>query len=259
MPDIKKILTMIGTEINKLGSMGEIKLLKENEKYSEEVNLVVKYKKSFWITNTDDPKAFIKEIPDHNIINYSVYFKEMKKMGWQDSKIREEILKKKERYKNKNVLSIIVIPVLLYGNAIGHVSVYTSLKSLKNLRITDVYYMKALADVASEALTKAKLFKLDTGIDYEIEVLNLSAGGAYLEVTSKYIIKFLHEGLHLKIGFKFSGREVETVSEIRRIDFFEESARIALKFIELSAKDQEYIEEYVKKHIAFLKTQKPVG
>ena len=256
VPDIKKILMMIGSEVNKIGSVGEIKILKDEEKYTEEVGFVVKYKKAFWLPNTNEAKTYIKEIPDQNIINFGMYFKEMKQLGWQDSRISEEILKRRTNYNQQNILSIIVVPIMLFENVIGQISVNTSQKSVKNLRITDVYYLKALADIVSEALTKAKLFKLDTGVDYLIDVTNLSASGASLEVKSRYILKFLHQGLRIKAGLKFSGRIVETISEIRRIDFHEESSYVAIKFIEISTKDQDFIEDYVKKHIDFLRSGK---
>lgn len=256
VPDIKKVLAMVGAEIKKISMKSEIKLHKEGDNFPEEISLVKKHKLPFWIMDTANPKNYIKEIPTADIINYNQYFKEKMKEGWQESKIREELVKREAKYKKQGLGSVIVCPVKLFDNVIGHISVITLSQDTRKLRTNDVYYVNALADIISEALAKAKLFKLDTGTDYEIPVINISAGGAYLEVNSQYIIKFLHEMMHLKASFKFSGKIVDAICEIRRIDFIGETVRLATKFIEISTQDQDFLEEYVKNHIAFTKTQK---
>lgn len=256
VPDIKKVFAMIGAEIKNISSHSEIKLHKEGEKYPEEVSLVIKYKKPFWIMETADPKNYIKEIPANDVINFSSFFKEMKRAGWNDARIREEILKRQQRYNTQKIHSVAVVPIKLFENVIGHILTLASDQTARTLRQSDIYYLMALADIASEALAKARLFKLDTGSEYEIPVHNISAGGAYLEVNSQYIIKFLQESMHLKTGLKFSGKEIESISEIRRIDFIGESVRLAIKFIEMAAPDQEFIENFVRKTIDFNKQQK---
>ncbi len=138
---------------------------------------------------------------------------------------------------------------MLYQNVIGHILVLTTEHSLKTLRITDVYYLKALADIVSEALAKARLFQLDTGSEFDIKVFNISAGGVYMEVSSQYIIKYLQEKMHIMATIRIENREIETISEIRRIDFIGQDVRIAVKFLEIKPADQTFIERYVQKHI----------
>lgn len=256
IPDIKKVLGMVGAEIKKISLKSEIKLHKEDEQFPEEVMLVKKYKLPFWIMDTTNPKNYIKEISTTDIINFSTFFKEKMKEGWQESKIREELVTREAKYHKQGFGSLIISPIKLFDNVIGHISVITMIHDTRKLRINDVYYIKALTDIVSEALAKTKLFKLDTGMDYEIPVLNISVGGAYMEVNSPYIIKFLHEMMHIKASFKFSGKIVEAVSEIRRIDFMGEAIRMATKFMQISDQDQNFLEKYVKNHIAFTKTQK---
>lgn len=255
VPDIKKVLAMVGEEIKKISLVSEIKIHKDEDKLPEEVLMVKEYKMPFWIADAANPKEYIKEIPTGDIINLNMFFKEKMNKGWQESKIREELVKKEQRYAKQGIGSFVICPIKLFENVIGHISIFTKAADPRKLRLTDVYYVKALADIVSESLAKARLFKLDTGADYDIPVINISAGGAYLEVNSQYIIKFLHELMHLKTSFKFSGKTVDAISEIRRMDFIGESVRLALKFTEIATPDLDFLEEYVKNHISFTRTR----
>lgn len=254
VPDIKKVLAMVGKELNNLGPVSEIKLHKENEQYSEEIKLVIRYNKPFLVANSTNPKSYVSEFPANDMINYSAFLKELRKSGWNNDQLREAIITRQKTLLSQGIRSIMVVPIKLFDNVIGHILIKTMQNDPKELRISDVYYVMALADIVSEALAKGKLFNLNTGKDYDIPVINISAGGVYLEVNSPYINKFLHEDMKLQLDIKIIKKEIQTSAEIRRIDYVDKTVRLAIKFLQIDEESQKYIEEFVNHQLEYVKS-----
>ena len=257
VPDIRKILLMIGNELKTICPNTEIKLHKDGEPLAEEVQLVRRFKKPFWISDTTNAKDLIKDIVSNDIFNYSLLFKEMKSAGADDQKIGAEILARQKRYTDTGIASIIVVPVRMFESVIGHISLVSLMPVVRNFRISDVYYVMALADIVSEALAKARLFKLDTGAAFDIPVINIGSGGVYLAVNSQYIIKFLNVRMKLGLDLHIMNRVIETVSEIRRIDFSGDAANVALRFVQVKPDDQIIIEQYIRNYLDYVRTSRP--
>lgn len=257
IPDIRKILLMIGNELKTICPNTEIKLHKDGERLAEEVQLVQRFKKPFWISDTTNVKDFIKDIVSNDIFNYSLFFKEMKSTGADDQQVGAEIVHRQKRYAEAGIASIIVVPIRMFESVIGHISLVSLMPVIRNFRISDVYYVMALADIVSEALAKARLFKLDTGASFDIPVINIGSGGAYLAVNSQYIIKFLNVRMRLGLDLNIMNRVIETVSEIRRIDFSGDAANVALRFIQVKPDDQVLIDQYIRSYLDHLRTSRP--
>lgn len=254
VPDIKKVLAMVGKELNSIGPISEIKLHKENEKYDEEINLVIRYNKPFLVSNSSNPKSYVSEFPANDMINYAAFLKELRRSGWDNNRLREAIIERQTKLTSLGIRSIMVIPIRLFDNVIGHIQIKTTQDTAKELRVSDAYYVMALADIVSEALAKGKLFNLNTGKDYDIPVINISAGGVYLEVNSPYINKFLHEEMKLQLDIIIIKKEIQTTAEIRRIDYIDKTVRLAIKFTRVDEETQKYIEEFVNHQLEYVKS-----
>lgn len=246
VPDIRKIFLMIGDELKTLCPNIEIKLHKEGEPLAEEVQLVQRCKKPFWISDTTNTKDIIKDIISNDVCNYSHLFKEMKSAGSDEEQIAIEVKNRQERYRKARIASVIVVPVRMFESVIGHISLASLFPVVRNFRISDVYYVMALADIVSEALAKSRLYKFDTGASFDIPVINIGTGGAYLAVNSQYIIKFLNIRMRLGLDLLIKERVIETVSEIRRIDFSGATANLALRFIEVKPEKQAVLDQYIR-------------
>ncbi len=181
----------------------------------------------------------------------------MKSSSLDDQKIESEIVARQKRYTDTGIASIIVVPIRMFESVIGHISLVSLMPVVRNFRISDVYYVMALADIVSEALAKARLFKLDTGASFDIPVINIGSGGAYLAVNSQYIIKFLNVRMRLGLDLNIMNRVIETVSEIRRIDFSGDAANIALRFIQVKPDDQVLIDQYIRSYLDHIRTSRP--
>jgi len=262
VPDVKRILGMVGEEIKKISTSNEVVLHKKNMKVGIEtkqlidaVKLVLKTKKSFLIEEIVDLRDMLKKSKNDEILNlFSLYLdKESSGMNSEDSK--KYIVEKFQVMKNLKISSFGIVPIMLFNNVIGHIVASTTEESMKSLKMTDLYYLKALADVISESLAKARLFKIDTGGEFDLPVLNISLGGAYLVINSQHIVKYLHEGILINVCMKFKNYVIETQAEVRRISYNKDSVGIGIKFTKMKNEPSEILKKFIGNRIGYDKAK----
>ncbi|MEM2538719.1 MAG: DUF1577 domain-containing protein, partial [Candidatus Methanomethylicia archaeon] len=149
---------MIQDELGNISDLGELVLHKQGENLPLPVIIVSKYKKCLLVEDTQDDTSYFKKYSVNEVISLSNF---MQDLQWSEEKIKEEIKKFKAFFTNNNIRSIAYVPIFLFENVVGHIRVASLLSKIsKILTVRDVFYIKALADIVSEALAKSKLFSL---------------------------------------------------------------------------------------------------
>ncbi|MCX8029672.1 MAG: PilZ domain-containing protein [Brevinematales bacterium] len=245
-PQIPLIIKMVNTELKGISNIGELFLHKQGENLPLPVIIISKYKKSLLIEDTQDPKSYYKKYFGDDIIPFTKF---MEDLNWNSSKIEEEIKKFIIFFQKNNIKSICYVPIFLFENTVGHIRVASLLdKVSKSLTIRDVFYIRSLGDIVSEALAKYKLFSLAQNSEYPLPVHDISIGGIKVEIE-QYLSKFLEAGTKVKLNIKFNnGKSISVKGKVLRIDAQEEKLFLAVEFENLDKSDEVIISDFIKKN-----------
>ncbi len=256
IPDIKRIFPLLAQELKKKAPLFEIKLYKNEETNPKRVDILKRYKETIYIANVRDSKAYFKDHHGLEAISFLSYFNDLKNSGKPDQVIKNELIQAMKDDIASTAVSYICSPIILFSQVIGHIFLGITEGSYSVFRDQDIYFVKYACDIITEALAKAKLHQLDTGKDFDVPTIDLSAGGVLIEMNDPFILKYLTGDMKLRIVLKVNEREVTTIGKIIRIEINEEkNTEIAVKFTELRWNDQEYIDTYVNRKIGMEKMQ----
>jgi hypothetical protein len=142
--------------------------------------------------------------------------------------------------------SYIYSPIFLFGDIVGYIYSAISEKRDRQYTVKEVIFVKSLADVASEAITKGKLFKADAEGDNRMTVENISQGGIMLNVKDPYLLKFLKENARLLLKIFIGKDEVRCIGVIVRTEKINDFISLGIKFTEISPKDERIIATFVE-------------
>lgn len=244
IPDIPKVMKLIMEEINKVGEKGKLILYKSGEKIPTPALIAKIYKTPLFVEDTEDDASYTRDFPTDQIMSFGKFFLDK---GWSYEKIKEEIEKLKIYYKSLNIKSIAYVPIILFNETVGHIECISNYRPLK---LRDIYYLRALADIVSETIAKYKLFSMEQSKEFPIPVIDLGAGGLKFE-AEQYMSKFIDVGTKLRIFINLEGKEIEAIGDILRLEYHKETKKlmVAVKFTEIPVDNQEYINKWVLKEL----------
>lgn len=245
-PNVSLIIKMIQDELVNISDLGELVLHKQGENLPLPVIIVSKYKKCLLVEDTQDDTSYFKKYSVNEVISLSNF---MQDLQWSEEKIKEEVRKFKAFFTNNNIRSITYVPIFLFENVVGHIRVASLLSKIsKILTVRDVFYIKALADIVSEALAKYKLFSLSSTNEFPLPIYDISPGGVKVEIE-QFLAKFLEPGTKVKLNIKFNdGKIIYPKGKILRIDTEEEKLFVAVEFENLDKTEEFIITDFVNKN-----------
>ncbi len=250
IPDIKKIITLISKEIKGRASVFEIKLYKKGDTYPKRIYVLKETKKTIFISSVNNSKSYIKSLPISNIMTYLPYIKKLYKKGKNKDSIKIELNSIMEEDKNLCLASYICSPIMLFDKVVGHIFLGLKENSITIFSESDAYIVKTGCNIISEALAKSRLHKLNTGDDFSVLVIDLSAGGLSMQFSDQFILKHISTHTRLRITLKVNEKEIRIIGNITRIDEQnDETAIVAVRFTDIRWLEQEHIEKYVNQQI----------
>jgi hypothetical protein len=252
VPDIKKIVQLIVQHLQSYADDSNIVLYKKNEDFPLPVRIIKELNETLYIKNTRDRSSYLSNVIP-KVISLGTYLKHLKEEGVDDGEIKDIMLKMINEDQKRGVRSYIYSPISLFGEVIGHIYVANIKTEFSD---QNVYITISMAEVISEAFVKTKLFQLKSAGSISADVINLSAGGALIEVNDQYVMKFIRPNTKLNLTLKItdvSGKthEYKCGAKVLRVMNAEGKNRVAIKFLELRWNEQDAVDKTVRKKIEF--------
>lgn len=245
VPNIKKILLLCRREIDKISDQMDIQIYKEEPPSSFQVRLLREFREALFVADTNNPRSYVEPYENFGFMSYNRAL--MQKSKDQAAEAKEIIKKMVIADREKNLKSYIYVPVVLSREVVGHVYTARTLSSEYPVFSTnDVYYVKSVADIVSEALIKARLFRLESGSELNVKVEDISLTGCLLVIDDPYIMKFMHQGVMVQVSFGFPDRIVEIRGEIRRVFSEDNKMKVGIHFAPLRRGTEEFLQKYIK-------------
>lgn len=244
-PDLKKIVTMIGNELSRFTNRFKTNIFKDLNSLSPLEKVVQYYKKTFWISDTDNLNNYVHLGGKYNMIGYEKYFELVKKT------LSPEILEQiRHNYISRNITSYCMVPVLIGDRVVGviEVSVPEDAK-YKKLTIYDIFYIKGMADILAEVVVKSKAFSEEEG---EFEVIDVSMGGILASTKNIYLPRSYAENAIVNLQLKLESNEVKTTARVVRYEYIPgENAglNVAFEFLGIGEEAKTEIGKFIRKYM----------
>ncbi len=251
-PDIKTIIQHIIVQLRSYADECNIVLYKKEDTFPRAVRVIRELKEAFYIRNTKDKGAYLTTTMA-KVVSLGSYLKKLKDKGYSDNDMKKEMLTIIAEDQKRGVKAYIYAPIVLFGEVIGHIYVANIKTEFSD---QNVYITISMAEIISEAFVKTKLFQLESRGAIKGDIINLSAGGALIEVNDQYVMKFIHPFTKLKVSLKMrdvTGTEhtFDCGAKVLRVLTNSGKNRIAMKFLELRWNEHDTIDKAVRKKIEF--------
>lgn len=245
-PDLKMVLSMISDELKRYSSRFKTNIFKDMEGLSPLEKVVFAYKKTFWISDTDNLNNYVHLGDKYGIIGYEKYFELVKKPISPD--ILEQI---RANYLNRGIISYCMVPILIGERVVGVIEVSVSDEgNYKNMTIYDIYYIKGLADILAEVYVKSKT--ADMSDDSSFSVQDISMGGILASTKNIYLTRSIGENSVVKLKLVMDGKEIMLDSRVVRYDYIpgqNAGLNVAFEFLTITNEDKAEIGNFIRKYL----------
>lgn len=251
-PDIKAIVHLIYMQLKTYADEYDINLYKKDEKFFLPVNIVKVLKETYFVRDIKDRKSYLSSaLP--KVVSLGSYLKYLTEKGQKEEDIKKIMISAISEDAKRGYRSYIFSPISLFGEVIGHIYVGNMRTGFSD---QNVYITINMAEIISEAFVKTKLFQLETKGTIKSKIINLSAGGALIEINDQYVIKFIKPNTRLKLHLQIKDvtgklHDFNCSAKVIRIFFINGKIQIGIKFMELRWNEHDIIDKFVRKKIEF--------
>ncbi len=245
-PDLKKIVGMIGEELSRFSNRFKINLFKDMNTLSPLERVVFNYKKTFWISDTQNLTNYVHLRDKYNIIGYEKYFEMVQKALSPDT--LEQI---RNSYLSKSIISYSMVPILIGDRVSGviEVSVPGENEKFKALTIYDIFYIKGLADILAEVVVKSKVGNVE---ENTFEITDISMGGILANTKNIYLARSIKEDSIVKVNLKLSNKDLEINARVVRYDYIpgkNAGLNVAFEFVAMDETKKAEVGRFIRQYL----------
>ncbi|MGC8766281.1 MAG: PilZ domain-containing protein [Brevinematia bacterium] len=241
-PDVKKVITMVIKEIEKITPNYDIILYKRGMTLPSSAIISRIFQKPLIVEDTSNLESYITMYDTFDIATYGDY---MRKMAWSENKVMDQVKKLRSTFLSQNIKSFICVPIKVINDVIGFIFCRSADRKFS---IKDVLYLDALSNIISEAYIKNKINSLKNAKELQIPVIDISAGGIRFEVDS-ILGKILKVDDSIRILLQIQNKSIQALGKIIRIDNTKNNKKlwVAAVFTFISPEDQQFILSFTTK------------
>jgi len=238
-PAIDKILISIKNLVSEFAQKIQIKVYKQNDKFDFIDEVLRDTKQIFLIYNSYEDSLDEKRFMDKDIMTIMDVFNYYIRKGEPRKRIEDKLLDLLQDRRNKRIFSECYIPLLLEDEVVGYIRLINDFDFHRNIKPMNALKTKQYAEVLVEALVKYDYFRLDSGKDYNIPVVDISAGGLLFRLEDEKLKRYLAKNTLLEIDINLPYRRINARGIVTRV--MKEHSEYAVKFQEIEQEDAEYL------------------
>lgn len=273
-PSINDILQGIKQLVSDFSQRFQVKIFKPEDSYSLEEQIVVESKKIFLIYDVFEDRIRDRRRYNEQILTIGNAYEFLVSKRGDSIRIERSIEKKLETLlrdkRQMRIFSECYVPLLLEGEVVGYIRLINYIDY--PLRIQPAYALRTAgyASLLVEALVKYNYFRLESGSECDIPVMNISAGGLLFQLEKHWLRQYLVLNAIIQMSIKFLSskgssplnlaapdllkkpeRQIEARGIIFRLEH--KTSSYGIKFQEINQDDVEYIDDLVKRIRAEMK------
>jgi hypothetical protein len=242
-PAIDKILSGIKRLVSDFSQSFQVKVYKLDEPLTIEEEVLKKTRKIFLIQNSFEDGLEEKALRDDRVIDIFDTCEHLIHEGESRSAAEGRLLDLLQRKRNRRIYSECLIPLLLEGEAVGYFRLTNDMDYHRSIKPQSALRVLRYAGILVEALVHYGYFRLESGDDFDVPIINISAGGVLFRLDKPALKGYLnlHTVLHLSI--RLANRQIEARGSVHRID--EERSEYGVQFDYVNEADARFIDDVV--------------
>jgi hypothetical protein len=244
-PAVDKILNGIKHLVSEFAQKFQVKVYKSDDRLTLPEQLVKESGKIFLIYNSYEDAIEDKRFYEDQILTVGSAYDYMISRGDPRQACEGRLIDMLQQLRNKRIFSECYVPMTLEGEAVGYLRLINDIDYHRSIKPAFAKRAAGYADILVEALVKYDYFSLESGGEFDIPVVNVSAGGLLFKLDKPNLQQYLITQTILQMSILFPHRQVEVRGVIHRID--EEGSEYGVSFQEINQDDIHYIESYVRK------------
>ncbi len=242
-PAVDKILAGIKRLVSDFAQNIQVKIFKADEELSFEEDILKRAKKIFLIYNVDEDNIEERKFIEEKILTISDAYEFLIREGVSRKSAESKLLDLLQQKRNTGVFSECLIPLRLEGEAVGYIRLSSDMDHHRSIKPKFAFRATRYAGILVEALVKYDYFTLESGDDFDVPIVNISAGGLLFKLDGSTMKQYLIIRTTLMMSIRFPSRQVEASGTIHRID--EERSEFGVKFAVINEADSLFIDDVV--------------
>jgi uncharacterized protein YlxP (DUF503 family) len=244
-PAVDKILNGIKHLVSEFAQQFQVKVFKLGDRLTLAEQLVKDTGKIFLIYNSYEDAIEDKRFYEEQILTVGSAYDYMISRGDPRQACEGKLIDMLQQARNKRIFSECYVPMMLEGDAVGYIRLINDIDYHRSIKPSFAKRAAGYADILVEALVKYDYFSLESGNEFDISVVNVSAGGLLFRLDKPNLGQYLITQTVLQLSILFPHRQVEARGVIHRI--VKETSEYGVSFQEINQDDVHYIESFVKR------------
>lgn len=244
-PAVDKILSGIKHLVSEFSQGFSLKVFKPGQELSMEERLIKETKKIFLIYDSYEDSIEERRFQEEEILTFGSALDFLISGGESRKTAEAKLLDLLQQKRNNRIFSECFIPLMLEGEVAGYIRLINDFDYHRSIKPAFAIRAAGYASVLVEALVKYNYFHLDSGSDFEIPVINISAGGLLFKLDKPALNEYIIENTVLQMSILFPDRQIEARGIVFRIE--DKTLEYGVKFQEINELDWKYIENIAKK------------
>jgi hypothetical protein len=204
-------------------------------------------KKIFLIYDSYEDGLEEKRFSEDEIICIHDVYEYLVARGEQRKVTEGKLLDFLQQTRNRRIFSECYVPLMLEGEVAGYIRLLNDIDYHRSIKPAFALRTVAYADILVEALVKYDYFRLESGKNHEISVLNISAGGLLFRLDDERLKKYIIVNTVIQMSILLPGRSIEARGIVYRIET--KRSEYGAKFQEINETDMKYIDDLANKRI----------
>lgn len=243
-PAVEKILNGIKHLVSEFAQKFQVKVFKPGEPLSFIEEIIKETGKIFVIYNSYEDAIEDKRFYEDQILTVGSAYDYMISRGDPRQACEGKLIDMLQQLRNKRIFSECYVPMMLEGDGVGYIRLINDIDYHRSIKPSFAKRVAGYAGILVEALVKYDYFSLESGGEFDIEVVNVSAGGLLFTLDKENLKQYLITQTVLRMSILFPHRQVEARGVIHR--FIKEMAEYGISFQEINQDDINYIESFVR-------------
>ncbi len=244
-PSVDKLLIGVKNLVSEYAQQLRVNVFKPNKKMSFEEKVIKDTKKAFLIYDSYEDSISEMRFYDEKFLTIGGVYKYYIRRGEVRKAVEAKLLDMLQQKRNSRIFSECFVPLMLEGEAVGYIRLTNDVDFHRSIKPASIERTSRYADILVEALVKYDYFSLETGIEYDISIVNISAGGLLFRLQKKNLKQYLIAHTVIQMSIRFPKRQIEARGIIYRID--EGNSEYGVKFQEINEIDRKFIEDTVRR------------
>ena len=242
-PAVDKILAGIKRLVSDFAQNFQVKVFKEDEKLSFDESILKQSGKIFLIYDSFEDNIEGRRHFEQEVIGISDAYALLIHAGESRKNAESKLLDLLQQKRNGKVFSESLIPLMLEGEVVGYIRLFNDMDYHRSIKPAFALRAAKYATVLVEALVKYDYFTLESGEEFDVPVINVSAGGLLFKLDRSAVKQYLILRTTLMMTIQFTTHLVEASGVIHRID--KERSEFGVKFFTINEVDSQFIDDVV--------------